>query len=92
MAIKTFNYRGRSLEELQKMSLEEFSKLLPARERRKIKRGLTEVEKKFLEDIKSGSKNIKTQARDMLIVPQMVGKATYADFSAAWEKGIHFLD
>ncbi|MEK6858233.1 MAG: 30S ribosomal protein S19 [Nanoarchaeota archaeon] len=73
MAIKTFNYRGRSLEELQKMSLEEFSKLLPARERRKIKRGLTEVEKKFLEDIKSGSKNIKTQARDMLIVPQMVG-------------------
>ncbi len=73
MAVKIFNYRGKSLEELQKMSLEEFSKLLPARERRKIKRGLTEVEKKFLEDVKKKSKNIKTQARDMLIVPEMVG-------------------
>lgn len=74
MAVKIFNYRGKSLEELQKMSLEEFSKLLPSRERRKIKRGLTEVEKKLLEDVKNKSKSIKTQARDMIVIPEMVGQ------------------
>lgn len=73
MVAKTFTYRGKTLEEMQKMSMEEFSKLLPSRERRKIKRGFTEVEKKFLEEIKKDSKNIKTQVRDMIILPQMVG-------------------
>lgn len=73
MVAKTFTYRGKTLEEMQKMSMEEFSKLLPSRERRKIKRGFTEVEKKFLEEIKKDSKNIKTQVRDMIVLPQMVG-------------------
>lgn len=73
MVAKTFTYRGKTLEEMQKMSMEEFSKLLPSRERRKIKRGFTEVEKKFLEEIKKDNKNIKTQVRDMIVLPQMVG-------------------
>ena len=57
-----------------KLSLEDFAKLVPARERRKIKRGFTEVEKKLLADIRSNPKDIKTHARDMMILPEMIGK------------------
>lgn len=73
MAIKTFNYRGLAWEEIQKLSIEEFAKLTNARERRSLKRGLTEAHKKLINDIKSKDKNIKTHARDMIIIPEMVG-------------------
>ncbi len=69
-----FMYRGKSLEEIQNMSLAEFSKLLPARERRSLKRGLTERQKKLLEKIrKNPNKFHKTHCRDMLILPEMIG-------------------
>jgi small subunit ribosomal protein S19 len=71
---KEFFYRGKNINEIMKMSVEDFAKLVPARERRKIKRGFTEVEKKLLEDVKSNSKDIKTHARDMVIIPEMIGK------------------
>jgi small subunit ribosomal protein S19 len=71
---KEFFYRGKNIQEIMKMSIEDFAKLVPARERRKIKRGFTEVEKKLLEDIKSNSKDVRTHARDMVIIPEMVGK------------------
>jgi len=76
--VKEFKYRGYSLEQLQNMSLKEFAKLLPARERRSLIRGLTEEQKKLLKKIeayKQGKlkKPIKTHCRDMVILPQMVG-------------------
>ncbi len=70
---KVFRYRGKTLEELKAMSLEEFAELLPARERRKIKRGFTEQEQKLLKKIRNNEKNIKTHCRDMIILPEMVG-------------------
>lgn len=71
---KEFFYRGKPLDQLLKMSLQEFAVLLNARERRKIKHGLTEQEKKLLVDMKSNSKDVKTHCRDMVILPEMVGK------------------
>ena len=71
---KEFLYRGKTIQELNKLSLDEFAKLVPARERRKMKRGFTEVEKKLLADVKSNGKDIRTHARDMVIIPEMVGK------------------
>ncbi len=71
---KEFFYRGKNISELVKLSIEDFAKLAPARERRKIKRGFTEIEKKLLADIRSNPKDIKTHARDMIILPEMVGK------------------
>jgi len=71
---KEFIFHGKSVQEVMKMSIEEFAKLVPSRERRKIKRGFTEIEKKLLEDIKSNPKDIKTHARDMIILPEMIGK------------------
>jgi small subunit ribosomal protein S19 len=74
--VAKFTYRGYTLEELQRMSLEEFAKLLPARERRSLLRGFTEQEKKLLQKIrkyKGTNKFIRTHCRDMIILPEMVG-------------------
>lgn len=76
MAKKEFTYRGKKIEELQKMDLEEFAKILPSSQRRKLKRGLKEVEKKLIKTAKThtGHKPIRTHARDMIILPEFVGK------------------
>ncbi len=73
---REFRYRGYTLEELQKMSLEEFAKLLPARERRKIKRGFTEQEEKLLRKLRKKGW-ARTHCRDMIVLPEMVGKTIY---------------
>lgn len=78
MVKKEFTYRGKTLEELRKLSVEDFAKLLPSRERRKIKRGFTEAEKRFLEKVKrfkegKRKKPVKTHVRDMIILPDMIG-------------------
>ena len=38
-----FTYKGKSEEELRNMSKEDFSKIVPARQRRSLKRGMTEI-------------------------------------------------
>ncbi len=73
MAKKIFTYRGKTLEELKALSIKDLSELLPSRQRRKLKRGLSDVEKKFIEDMKVGD-NVKTHLRDMIVLPSMVGK------------------
>ncbi len=74
MARKEFAYRGKGIEELKKMSIKEFAQLLPARQRRSLLRGMNEQNKKLLEDARTG-KNVRTHCRDMVIVPEIVGKA-----------------
>jgi small subunit ribosomal protein S19 len=69
-----FSYKGKSTEELENMSLEDFSGLLTSRARRALKRGLTENQKKLLEDIrKSPGKFHRTHCRDMVVIPEMIG-------------------
>ncbi len=71
---KIFTFRGYTLEELKKMSINEFAKLLTSKERRSLRRGLTERQKKLLEEIrKNPEKFHKTHERDMVILPEMVG-------------------
>ena len=73
---KKFSYRNLSTDELNKLTLEEFSKLLPARQRRSLKRGLTGTQKKLLKNIRNSKgkdKLIRTTVRDMIILPEMVG-------------------
>ena len=74
MAKKEFNYRGKTLEELKMLSLNELASLLPARQRRSLKRGLTEQQKILLKKIKKNESNIETQCRDMIVLPEMIGK------------------
>ncbi len=73
---KKFLFRGKSFEELEKMSIEEFALLLKSGERRSLRRGMTRIEKKLLERIRNSKgqdKLIRTKARDMVILPEMVG-------------------
>jgi len=72
---KEFRYRGLSIEELQKLSIEELLPLLTSRSRRSLKRGLTEKQEKLLNDIEKSQKGdvIRTHLRDMIIIPSFVG-------------------
>lgn len=72
-----FTYRGHTLSELKKMRLEELAKLLPARQRRTLLRGFSEDHKKLLAKIKSGDPNVRTHIRDMVVLPEMVGKKVF---------------
>jgi small subunit ribosomal protein S19 len=69
-----FVYKGRSIEQLQEMGPDELRQLFPARLRRSLKRGFSNRQKKLLERIRQDPKRFhKTHARDMIILPQMVG-------------------
>jgi small subunit ribosomal protein S19 len=71
---KIFKYRGKTLEELKSLNLEELMELFPSSIRRKLKRGFSHQEQIVLDKLKAGKKNIKTHARDMIVLPEMVGK------------------
>ena len=78
---KEYAYRGYTLEQLQTMSMDEFIRLLPSRQRRSLRRGLTQEQIKLLESIRTTKKAqekgekpvIKTHARDAVILPEMIG-------------------
>lgn len=78
---KQEGYRGISLEDLKKLELREFAKLLNARERRSVLRN----DKTIKDFIKKAEKKIaknkipKTHTREMVIVPAFVG----------WTIGVH---
>ena len=73
MARKEFTYRGRSLADLQGMSIDELALLFNSDARRKIKRGFTAPEKNLLKKLEKRDK-VKTHEREMLVLPSMVGK------------------
>ncbi len=82
-AKKRTHYRGKTLKELQEMTLDEVVELLPARQRR----SLTTPEywnhkrKKLLADLREAKKAqnkgnqvvVKTHVRDFVILPEFVG-------------------
>ena len=83
MVRKEFIYRGKSIAELKGMSLKEFAVLLPARQRRTLLRGLSEQNKKLLEDARART-NVKTHCRDMIIIPELVGKSVKIHNGREW--------
>ncbi|NAZ11238.1 MAG: 30S ribosomal protein S19 [Desulfurococcales archaeon] len=74
---RKFKYRGKSIEELLDISMDELAELLPVRQRRSLRRGFTPEQVKLLKKIreakKKGKKVIKTHVRDMIILPEMFG-------------------
>ncbi|HIQ10519.1 MAG TPA: 30S ribosomal protein S19 [Pyrodictium sp.] len=78
---RKFKYRGYTLEELLRMPMDEFVKLLPARQRRSLMRGLSDAQRKLLWKIRKARQKmmkgekvvVKTHVRDMIILPEMVG-------------------
>ncbi len=78
---KNFRYRGFTFDELMRMPMNEFIKLLPARQRRTLRRGLRPCHRQLLEKIRKAKAlaakgkiiPIRTHCRDMIILPEMVG-------------------
>jgi len=78
---KEFMYRGHTLEQLQKLSMDEFICLLPSRHRRSLQRGLKTEQRILLENVRAAKQAlnkgqsviVKTHARNMVILPEMVG-------------------
>jgi small subunit ribosomal protein S19 len=69
-----FTYRGLRIEDLQKMGAAELIPVMPSRVRRKVKRGLTKSEENLLLQVRKGKGSVKTHLRDMVIMPEMIGR------------------
>ena len=75
---KDFNYRGKTVDELKAMSMDEFIRILPSRMRRSLRRGLSVEQRIVLEKLrKDDGKPIRTHARDLVIMPEMLGKTIH---------------
>ena len=87
-----FTFRGHTLDELQAMELDEVAELLPARQRRSIKRGLTEEKQKLLEKARDADEEetannpIRTNLRNMPVVPAMVGITFAVNIGQAFDR------
>jgi len=81
---KIFTFKGKTIEELQKMSIEDFAKLLPSRQRRALMRGFNDKEKKFLERLRKSDKPVKTHLREIVIIPEMVNKKILVHNGKEW--------
>jgi len=76
---KQFTYRGKTIEELQKLDVREFAKLVRSRERRNILRNFQKIED-FINRSKikqQKKKLIKTHHRDLIVTPQMIEMKIY---------------
>lgn len=76
--VREYTYRGYTLQQLLEMPADQLIKLLPSRQRRSLKRGLTDPQRKLLIKIRRYKQNninkpIRTHAREMIILPEMVG-------------------
>ncbi len=76
--VKEFTYYGLAKKELENLSNDELFKLLTARARRSLTRGINDGKRKLIDEIKEAkagnNKNtIKTHLRDLIILPYMVG-------------------
>lgn len=72
---RIFTFRGKTIEELKALSVEDFMVLIKSRGRRHIIRGFTDLEKNLIENINNNpDKFVKTHARDMIVLPDFVGK------------------
>lgn len=82
MAIKQFTFKGKTIEELKTIDLKEFIELIPSRPKRSLKRGFTDNQKKLLEKVKKAKqgtykKPIKTHARDMIVIPELLDQTIH---------------
>ena len=77
---KEFTYRGFNLQELQQMSMDDFIRVLPSRQRRSLLRGLPNQHRTFIENLRRAKQDpnikdelvLKTHCRDIVILPEMV--------------------
>lgn len=87
---KEMKFRGKSIEELNKLRPEELLNLINSRQRRSLKRGTNDEEKKLLKKLKEQKegkrkKPVKTHLRKMIVVPEMVGATVHVHQGKTFE-------
>jgi small subunit ribosomal protein S19 len=70
-----FTYRGFKIDELKAMGIPELIPIMPARARRKVKRGLSRGEETLLQKFRAGGQKVRTHLREMIVMPEMIGKS-----------------
>ena len=72
---KEFTYRGMTIDKLQELNFEDFMKIVPSRQRRSFRRGLSKEQAKLITDSNNKpDKVLRTHRREMIIIPQFVGR------------------
>lgn len=79
---RDFTYRGRTLDELQRMSMDDFIRMLPSRQRRSLQKGLTPEQRALIEKLRKAKrtgrkKPTRTHCRSLIILPEMVGQTIH---------------
>ena len=74
---KKFTFRGKTLEELRQIDIREFAKYLDSRARRSVLRNFDKIEKFVKRCQKKESRQIRTNLRDIIIVPQLVNMSIH---------------
>ena len=69
-----FTYHGYKIEELRAMSIQDLLPVMPSGARRKVLRGWTIGEEKLLSEMRNQETRIRTHQRDMIILPEMIGR------------------
>jgi small subunit ribosomal protein S19 len=72
---KETTFRGKTIQELKELDTREFAKLVKSRTRRAILRQTAEIDSFVAKCVHNASRNkpIKTQTRELVVVPKMVG-------------------
>ncbi len=75
MAKKEFMYKGKKLDEIKQMTAKEFAELATSRVKKSLNKGLKDSHKRFFKKLnRNRDKAVKTHCRDIIIVPEMIGK------------------
>ncbi len=86
---REYLYKGRNEEELKALSMDEFIGLLPSRMRRSLRRGISDKQRILIEKVRAWNpdkKPVRTHSRDIVIIPEMVGKIIHVF------NGIEFIE
>ena len=75
MVTKEFLFRGKKLEELKAMSIEQFAALCNSRAKRNLLKGFDKRLLKKIEKAKANpkAKPVRSHRRDLIVIPAMVG-------------------
>lgn len=85
---KEFTFRGKTIEELKPLSIEEIAKVMPSRIRRSIRRGLSDDHMKLIKRAGKTTKEkvLRTHLRDMPIFPIFVGRTFAIHSGKEWKR------
>lgn len=78
---RVFMYKGYTLDEVRKLSMDSFIKILDARKRRSLLRGIPRRQSKLIHKLRKARRALKrdkkiivrTHVRDMIVLPEHIG-------------------